>query len=225
MVGQLLPDLLNEIICKILQLVGEESFYYLGDFLWAGKRGYALVHEPFVLKMCNVTDMVSFVTSQISNGGQFREFFLKCVNVGNTSAICYEGLQAATITGLGESIKVLEPNVPKHGLSTFDVAIFNVCIGRDKEASQVFQLFADHHADQRSKAVLDMGELIEWLLTSFNTPFLNTYGSDFNFPDDDVIMQPKCLHRDNCRNFYVRVDGSCENCKLFCICWNVCQML
>lgn len=115
--------------------------------------------------------------------------------------------------------------MPKHELSTFVVAIFNVCMGRDKEASQVFQLFAAHYADLRSEAVLDMGESIEWLFASFNAPFLNTYGSDFNFPDDDVIIQPKCLHCDNCRIFYVGVDGSCENCKLFWICWNVCQML
>ncbi|KAF2547316.1 hypothetical protein F2Q70_00020745 [Brassica cretica] len=88
----------------------------------------------------------------------FGWFFLKCVNAGNTNAICYEGLHAATGLGLEKSIKILEPNVPTHGLSTFIVAIFNVCLGRDKEASEVFQLFAAHHADLRSEAVLAMGE-------------------------------------------------------------------
>uniref|UniRef100_A0A0D3D5G8 F-box domain-containing protein n=1 Tax=Brassica oleracea var. oleracea TaxID=109376 RepID=A0A0D3D5G8_BRAOL len=61
MAGELLPNLPDEIIIKILQLIGEQSFYYLGDFLRAGKLGYTLVHEPSVLKICDVTEMVSFV--------------------------------------------------------------------------------------------------------------------------------------------------------------------
>ncbi|KAF3588426.1 hypothetical protein F2Q69_00027575 [Brassica cretica] len=52
MADQVLPNLPDEIICKIIALLGEETFYCLGNFLWAGKRGYALVHEPSVLKMC-----------------------------------------------------------------------------------------------------------------------------------------------------------------------------
>nr|VDD63030.1 unnamed protein product [Brassica oleracea] len=175
--------------------------------------------------MCDITLMVHYVTSQICKGGQFRSFFVKCVNAGNTTAICYEGLHAATCIGLEESIKILKPNVPTHELSTFDVAIFNVCLGREKEASQVFQLFAAHHAELRSEAVLDMGESLQWLLSTFHAPWLNTYDEAFKFPDDDVIMHPKCLHGENCRNFYVGVNGSCENCKLYWICVNVCQML
>ena len=161
MVGQVLPNLPDEIICKIIALLGEETFYYLGDFLRSEKRGYALVHEPSVLKMCDITLMVHYVTSQICKGGQFQAFFLKCVNAGNPTAICYDGLHAATRIGLGESIKILKPNVPTHGLSC---AIFNVCLGRDKEASQVFHLFAAQHADLHSESVLDMGESIKWLL-------------------------------------------------------------
>ncbi|CAN6827267.1 unnamed protein product [Brassica oleracea] len=175
--------------------------------------------------MRDITLMVHYVTSQICKGGQFRLFFLKCVNAGNTTAICYEGLHVATCIGLEESIKILKPNVPTHGLSTFAVAIFNVCLGRDKEASQVFQLFVAHHADLRSEAVLDMGDSIQWLLSTFHAPLLNTYDEDFKFPDDDVIMHPKCFHGENGRNFYVGVDGSCQNCKLYWICVNVCQML
>ncbi|CAF1955477.1 hypothetical protein YC2023_082006 [Brassica napus] len=149
MAGQVLPNLLDEIICKIIELVGEESFYYLGDFLQTGKHGYALVHELSVLKMCDVNLMVS------NNGGHLREFFLKYVNAANV--IGYAGLlHAATIIGLEESIKILEPHVPRHVLSTLVVVIFNVCIGRDKEASQVFQLLAAHHADLRSDDIFDM---------------------------------------------------------------------
>ncbi|KAF2554775.1 hypothetical protein F2Q68_00014223 [Brassica cretica] len=83
MAAQVLPNLPDEIICKIIAFLGEETFYYLSDFLRAGKRGYAFVHEPSVLKMCDITPMVHYVTSQICKGGQFREFFLKCVNASN----------------------------------------------------------------------------------------------------------------------------------------------
>ncbi|KAF3505485.1 hypothetical protein F2Q69_00005519 [Brassica cretica] len=144
--------------------------------------------------MCDVTEMVRFATCQINNGGQFREFFLKCVNAGDTMAICYARLHAATIIGLEESIKIFEPKLPRHGLSTLVVAIFNVCIARDKEASQVFQLFAAHHADLRSEDIFDMGDSIQWLLETFNAPFLNSYASAFKFPDDELIKPPKCFY-------------------------------
>ncbi|CAN6846109.1 unnamed protein product [Brassica oleracea] len=225
MAGELLPNLPDEIIIKILQLIGEQSFYYQGDFLRAGKRGYALVHEPSILNIYDVTEMVSFCSSQISNRGRFRVFFRKCLNAGNTRAICYDGLQAATILGLEESIKILEPNVPKHPLSTFAQAIFKVCLARDKEASQVFQLFAAHHADLRSEEVLDLGRSMQYLMPHFYAPWLNTYGETFLFPDDDVIMKTECLDGDNCRIYYVGLDRCCQNCKLYWICLTVCSML
>ncbi|CAF1707930.1 unnamed protein product, partial [Brassica napus] len=52
---------------------------------------------------------------QINNGGQFREFFLKCVNAGNTRAICYAGLHAATSIGLEEKIQTTYFAAPKTG--------------------------------------------------------------------------------------------------------------
>ncbi|KAL0846588.1 hypothetical protein Bca101_019834 [Brassica carinata] len=141
MAGQALPNLPDEIMCKIIELLAEESFYNLAAFLRAGKRGYALVHEQSVLKICDVTEMVTFVTCQISQGGQFRPFLLKCVDAGNINAIYYEGIHAASRIGLHESIQIMEPNVPIHGLSTLVVDIFNVCLGNVKEASKVFQQF------------------------------------------------------------------------------------
>ena len=39
MEAHVLPNLPQEIVCKIIELVGEESFYNLGPFLRAGKRG------------------------------------------------------------------------------------------------------------------------------------------------------------------------------------------
>ncbi|KAG2315190.1 hypothetical protein Bca52824_018312 [Brassica carinata] len=49
-------------------MVGADSFYYLGGILRAGNRGYALVHEPSVLRKCNVQPMVTFATCQICTG-------------------------------------------------------------------------------------------------------------------------------------------------------------
>ncbi|KAF2554778.1 hypothetical protein F2Q68_00014224 [Brassica cretica] len=164
MAAQVLPNLPDEIICKIIAFLGEETFYYLGDLLRSGKRGYALVHEPSVLKMCDITPMVHYVTSQI-------------------------------------------------------------CKGETRKPAKCFSCSQPINADLRSEAVLDMGESIQWLLSTSHAPWLNTYGEAFKFPDDDVIKHPKCLHGENCRNFYVGVDGSCENCKLYWICLLVCQML
>ncbi|CAF1932572.1 unnamed protein product [Brassica napus] len=196
MEAHVLPNLPQEIVCKILELVGEESFYNLGPFLRAGKRGYALAHEPSVLKKCDVSEMEDeFVTCQIRQGCQFREFHLKCASAGNRKAIYYECLLTAPSIGLEESIKILEPNVPMHGFSTLAVAIFNVYLGNDKEASKVFQLFAAYHHDLRSDDTCEMGESIENQLKAFGAEDLNCnkYGESFKFPDDGVIKTPRCV--------------------------------
>ncbi|CAF1720383.1 unnamed protein product, partial [Brassica napus] len=189
-----IPNLPEEILCKIIEMVGADSFYYLGGILRAGKRGYALVHEPSVLRKCNVQPMVTFATCQICTGGQFREFFIKCVTTGNTNAIYYEGLYAALIVGPEKCIRILQPNVPNHDLSTLAVGIFNVCIGNDKEASKLFQQFEGNHYDLRSDAIVGLGADLEWRLISFVTPYMNRYGASFKFPDDEVIKSPSCLY-------------------------------
>ncbi|KAG2257282.1 hypothetical protein Bca52824_076576 [Brassica carinata] len=182
-------------------MVGADSFYYLGGILQAGKRGYALVHEPSVLRKCNVQPMVTFVTCQICTGGQFREFFIKCVTAGNPNAIYYEGLYAALIVGPEKCIRILQPNVPNHDLSTLAVGIFNVYIGNDKEANR---------AD------------LEWRLISFGAPYMNRYGASFKFPDDEVIKSPSCLYG---HDYTVDFEGSCKNCRLFWICCNISHIL
>ncbi|CAN6928471.1 unnamed protein product [Brassica oleracea] len=189
-----IPNLPEEILCKIIEMVGADSFYYLGGILRAGKRGYALVHEPSVLRKCNVQPMVTFAKCQICTGGQFREFFIKCVTTGNTNAIYYEGLYAALIVGPEKCIRILQPNVPNHDLSTLAVGIFNVCIGNDKEASKLFQQFEANHYDLRSDAIVGLGADLEWRLISFGAPYMNRYGASFKFPDDEVIKSPSCLY-------------------------------
>ncbi|CAF1920236.1 unnamed protein product [Brassica napus] len=189
-----IPNLPEEILCKIIEMVGADSFYYLGGILRAGKRGYALVHEPSVLRKCNVQPMVTFATCQICTGGQFREFFIKCVTAGNTNAIYYEGLYAALIVGPEKCIRILQPNVPNHDLSTLAVGIFNVCIGNDKEASKLFQQFEANHYDLRSDAIVGLGADLEWRLISFGAPYMYRYGASFKFPDDEVIKSPSCLY-------------------------------
>ncbi|CAN6829097.1 unnamed protein product, partial [Brassica oleracea] len=176
MEAHVLPNLPQEIVCKIIELVGEESFYNLDPFLRAGKRGYALAHEPSVLKKCDVSEMEDgFVTRQIRQSCQFREFHLKCVSAGNRKAIYYEGLLTAPSIGLEET-----------------VAIFNVFLGNDKEASKVFQLFAAYHHDLRSDDTCEMGESLENQLKAFGVEDLNCnkYGESFKFPDDGVIKTP-----------------------------------
>ncbi|KAG2268787.1 hypothetical protein Bca52824_063342 [Brassica carinata] len=203
-------------------MVGADSFYYLGGILRAGKRGYALVHELSVLRKCNVQPMVTFATCQICTGGQFREFFIKCITTGNTNAIYYEGLYAALIVGPEKCIRILQPNVPNHDLSTLAVGIFNVCIGNDKEASKLFQQFEANHYDLRSDAILGLGAHLEWRLISFGAPYMNKYGASFKFPDDEVIKSPSCLYG---HDYTVDFEGSCKNCRLFWICCNISHIL
>ncbi|CAN6906953.1 unnamed protein product, partial [Brassica oleracea] len=111
-----IPDLPDELLSKIIEHLREESAWYLGALMRTGKRGYELVHQPSILKRCKVTLIVDETPSGIRKFGHFRNFFLKCVEVGNIEAIYYEALHLSTTLGVEEAIKVLEPNVPTHGL-------------------------------------------------------------------------------------------------------------
>ncbi|CAF1957660.1 hypothetical protein YC2023_082159 [Brassica napus] len=120
------------------------------------------------------------------------------------------------------AINVLEPNVPTHALSTLDVGVFNVCLGKDKEASKVFLEFGAIHDKLRSDAILELTDELEWRLTLFLAPHLNSYPLTFKFPDDEVIKSPKCLYGHDYAKY---LEGSCKNYRLFWICSNIAHML
>lgn len=166
--------------------------------------------------------MVNVTPCEIGNYGKFRQFFLKCVEVGNIDAVYYEGLHRSTSLGVEVGIKFLEPNVPTHGLSTLVVGIFYVCIGEDMKASHVFQQFAVNHVDLRSDAIFEMGDELESRLSSFHVRYLNSHDATFKFPDNDVIKTPRCLYG---HDYMVDFEGICKNCRLFWICFNISHML
>nr|VDD59706.1 unnamed protein product [Brassica oleracea] len=153
----------------------------------------------------------------------FARFFLKCVNADNTNAICYEGLHAATGLGLEESI--FETKCANAWIINLYCSHFQ-CVSWQRQGSQ--RSVSVVRSPSRRPPVgsrFSYGRVVQWLLSTFHALWLNTNDEAFKFPDDDVIMHPKCLHGENCRNFYLGVDGSCENCKLYWICVNVFQML
>ncbi|KAL0876651.1 hypothetical protein Bca101_026356 [Brassica carinata] len=222
MADLVLPNLSDEIICKIIALVGEESFWHFESFMRAGKRRYGLVHDPSVLKTYNVIPMLNFVNMEIGIYGKFRDFFLKCVNAGNINAVYLEGLHLASVIGLSDAIHALQQNVPTHLMSNLSVGIFNLCLGNDIEAGKVFQEFGANHEGLMSDAIFDIAEELEWRLTAFGVPNLNTYGPTLIFPDDWVIKPPQCHYgHDGTHDF----EGSCNFCRLFWLCCNICHML
>ncbi|KAL0742927.1 hypothetical protein Bca4012_084440 [Brassica carinata] len=124
----------------------------------SSKYSYGLVYDLSVLKSCNILLMISnHHYSEIRIFGRFRAFFIKCVTAGNINAIYYEGIHQSMTAGLDAGIKVLRRNVPIHNESTLAVGVFNVCLGREIEASEAFQQLALNDVDLRSEEHFDMG--------------------------------------------------------------------
>ncbi|KAF8100664.1 hypothetical protein N665_0218s0002 [Sinapis alba] len=188
MADLVLPNLPNKIICKIIAIVGEKSFWIVNPFMRDEKRGYSVVHEPSVLKRCNKNHMLNFMSCRINKYGKFREFFLKCVNVGNINTMYYEGLHLAMKCGLEEGIQVLKANVHTHIISALTLGIFTVYLDKDTESNTAFHEFAIKHKFHRSEALLEMGDQLELRLSLFHAPYLNTYGLTFKFTDDEIIQ-------------------------------------
>lgn len=132
------PNIPDEIFCKILAILGEESFMYLGPFLLASKHSYGLVHELSLLKSCNILPMVTDNhTPEIGLFGKFRAFFIKCVNDGNINAVYHEGLHHSMRVGLDSGIKVLRANFPTHDESNLSLGVFNVSRTRDRSQGSI----------------------------------------------------------------------------------------
>ncbi|KAL0722870.1 hypothetical protein Bca4012_037469 [Brassica carinata] len=81
-------------------------------------------------------------------------------------------------------------------MSTLAVGIFNVCLGKDKEAAKIFWQFASYHHDLRSDTIVEIRESIEWQLQYSGTVDLNInkYGESFKFLDDVLIKRPRCIY-------------------------------
>ncbi|KAF2550363.1 hypothetical protein F2Q68_00033981 [Brassica cretica] len=174
--------------------INVESAWYLGAFMPAEKRGYELVHQPSILKTCNVTHMVN-------------------------KSPCEIGIY---VSGVDKGIKVLEANVPTHGLSTLALGIFYVCLGEDIEANNVFQQFTANHVDLDSNAIYEMGDELESRLIQFHAPFFKTNGPTLKFPDDNVIDTPTCLYG---HTYDVEYEEGCKYCMLFCLCLKISHLL
>ncbi|CAN7048978.1 unnamed protein product [Brassica rapa subsp. trilocularis] len=218
-----IPDLHNELLSKIIEHLGEESTWYLGALLRTGKRGYELVHQPYILKRCNVTPIVDETSSGIHNFGNFRNFFLKCVEVGNIEAIYLEGLHLSTTLGVEEAIKVLESNLPTQELSTLAVGIFYVCLGKEMEATYTFVQFeSDHCSAFKPDPIFEMGDELQWRLLTFHAPYSNTYDKTFKFLEYDFLASPSCLFR---HAHTLALEGTCKNCMLFRVCLKIARML
>ncbi|CAN6884833.1 unnamed protein product, partial [Brassica oleracea] len=90
-------------------------------------------------------------------------------------AIYYEGLHLSTTLGVEEATKVLEPNVPTHGLSTLAFGIFYVCLGKEIEATYTFEQFAANHCSAfKPDPIFEMGDELQWRLLTFHAPYSNT---------------------------------------------------
>ncbi|KAF8052612.1 hypothetical protein N665_1537s0005 [Sinapis alba] len=89
-----MPDPPDDILTKILGIIGSESWWRLGPFL----------SDPI----------------DIFYGGRCRELFQKCLNAGNVDAVYFESLLLATRHGdLAAVVALLETNVPTNDQSTW----------------------------------------------------------------------------------------------------------
>ena len=81
-------------------------------------------------------------------------------------------------------------------MSTLAVGIFNVYLGKDKEAAKNFRQFAAYLHGLQSDAIVKIGEFIEWQLQHSGAVDLNIYkyGESFKFPDDALIKSPRCIY-------------------------------
>lgn len=219
MANSLLPNLPEEIISNIIDLVGQDSATYLGPFMMAGKLGYELVYNPCILQRCKVTPIVDASSCQICDNSKFREFFKKCVEVGNIEAVYYEGLHHSTSVGLEAGIKVLEANVPSHGLSTLAVGIFYLCLGKSIESNNVFHQFAVNHGELKCDAISEMGDELKYRLIEFHAPSSHRYKPTLIFPEDDVLTDnEKCFLG---HEYFMDRDGGCKKCRLIWATWQI----
>lgn len=215
-----IPDLPEDILHKIIQIVGEADACNLGSFIRACKVSNRLVFTEYVLRTCNVFWLFCKHDREgITSGGKARSFFEKCFLEDNPQALYLESLNLVIREGdFGGGIDLLEANAPDHAHSTLAAALLSVCVGEGDKASQLFQLFSKNHGSLLEDKARHIGDEVKRDIALFKPSFLGTYKEKFIFPDDEITKLPECAYP----HLYVR---GCNVCYMFQCAIKVCEML
>ncbi|CAA7032690.1 unnamed protein product [Microthlaspi erraticum] len=198
-----LPCLPDEIVSRVIQLVGIGSIKYLGPFIRAGRRTYDIVFSDDVLKHCNV---LPAFTDEISQPyGSLRNILLRCVRSGNENAIYFEGLSLFYFYNeYEEGIALLDRIASTFPAAAIASATFSVCLGHYREASAMYELFTrvtgfgleDERAQSFGRQLL---HALWWVPPSWHNP----NPPDFQYPGLPDCVYVGNMHWHTCNKCYM----------------------
>lgn len=192
-----LSDLCDDIFQIILTKVGSEDFTNLGSIIRSNSRGRDIALSSPVLRSANITSLCRRPT-KIYPGGVGRQFFIRCLEAGNISAIYYESLRLITREhDVHGCISLLTQLVPAYGHATLAYAMFQMCAGRGEIAGNALEFFLDNFAGPLthqiySRHLEQMCEDLIWNLLSFDPPSEDTFGPIWEFPSSALLDTPTC---------------------------------
>jgi len=230
---EMMPDLPDDILAKIVKLVADDRWWLLGPILKAGTRGRNIVYRSDVLKDANIyslctdpSDLYSFrcQTTGVQMKGRYRDFFERCLNSGNNTAIYYEGLMVvAEERDVKRGIALLHQNVPDDGLATFACGVLSICAGDEEMAVHYLEVFGGKHCKLGTEEVRRYGEEL--------VHDLQPYRRHTSFPLRKTFVYPICkeLPSPDCAMDCATVSGPyeilCNECYLWWLSRKVSQML
>ncbi|CAA7021855.1 unnamed protein product [Microthlaspi erraticum] len=86
-------DLPDDLLSKIIEICGRESYAFLASFVRAGPRSKKLVYSTNVLRACNLSPLFfDRARWMLWENGRARRFFEACLRERNPQAIYYDSL-------------------------------------------------------------------------------------------------------------------------------------
>lgn len=215
------PELPDDILLRLVEMVAEDDYGHLGLFIRAGKRSHRLVFQSSVLRRCNLNPMIWNDYRDLLVGGRGRIFWEKCLQHHNPQAVYVEALRIAIFEEeLYPAIYLLQSIVPSHPQATLASAIFCVCLGETDQASQIFQEFIANHGLLHEANARIIGDTLKADIAWLDPPYGGSHAYSFLYPDDDFIEKLECVSGDCWYPGYY-----CMMCYMYWCATSVCHML
>jgi len=218
-----LSDLPDDIFQIIVKKLGDEDFNHLGPIIRSNKRGRDIGLSREILKSANLMGMCLHPPN-IFPGQLFRNFFVRCLEFENATAMYYEAIRLIVREeNVMGSLFLLNQLVPTYDYATIAYAFFQMCAGRGDLAGTTFDTIFEQNSVSRWGSIYSFElevkcEALIDTIMDFQPHFGMTFAPDWKFASSD------CLSISECPDWH-GVEYFCEGCYIYYVALRILEVL
>lgn len=211
------PTLPNDILVNIASRLAKDRYWFLGPLIMAGKQGRDLVYYNDDILKGACIHYLCIDGSDISPGGRYMPFFVRCLQKDNPIALYQEGIRVSTQEGgdIDVGLMHLDKIILTDANAALAAAIFSICDGRREKAGMYLDILTNnHHIDLHGDEVEEMGEDILIDICGFSPSRTRKYQKTIKFPVCESYVIPPCIRKEH-HFFTPGYSSNCNDCYVW----------